>query len=178
MWKWLGKITFAVIAIGDPAMVFGAAGNGPLSVEPSVDLRRYAGKWYEIARLPNRFQRDCAAHTTANYTLQPDGKIMVLNECRTLDGRTRSAKGTARIADPGGPNTKLKVTFFWPFSGNYWIIGLDPEYRWAVVGEPDRDYLWILSRDPTMDAALYRKILERAKAQGFDTAKIIQTPHP
>jgi apolipoprotein D and lipocalin family protein len=121
-----------------------------------VDLSRYAGKWYEIARLPNRFQRDCACNTTATYTLRADGKITVLNECRQADGRQKSAKGTARVADATGLNTKLKV--FWPFSGDYWITDLDPEYRWAVVGEPGRRYLWILSRQPQMDTTLYQQI--------------------
>lgn len=150
-------------------------GKAPLEVVPSVDLTRYAGKWYEIARLPNRFQRDCAGNTTATYTLRPDGKITVLNECRTADGRRKSAKGTARVTDANGPNTKLKVTFFWPFSGKYWIIDLDPEYRWAVVGEPGRDYLWILSREPRLDAALYQQIVEQAKQRGFDTEKLLKT---
>jgi apolipoprotein D and lipocalin family protein len=171
----LGMLFFAVGAIWSAKPVLAADGKAPLQVAPSVDLGRYAGKWYEIARLPNRFQRDCAGDTTATYTLRPDGKITVVNECRTPGGRTKSAKGTARIADASGPNTKLKVTFFWPFSGNYWIIGLDPEYRWAVVGEPGRDYLWILSREPRLDAALYGQIIERVSSQGFETAKLIKT---
>ncbi len=156
----------------------GAAHNHPqLQVVPSVDLARYAGKWYEIARLPNRFQRDCAADTSATYTLRPDGKITVINECRKADGRVKSVKGTARVADPKGPNTKLKVTFFWPFSGNYWIIDLDPQYRWAVIGEPDRDYLWILSREPRMGDGLYNQIIDRVKQQGYDVATIMKTAH-
>jgi apolipoprotein D and lipocalin family protein len=150
----------------------------PLQVAPSVDLARYAGKWYEIARLPNRFQRDCAANTAATYTLRPDGKITVVNECRKADGRMKSAKGTARVADTKGPNTKLKVTFFWPFSGNYWIIDLDPEYRWAVVGEPGRDYLWILSREPRLDEALYHKIVERVKQQGYEVERLMKAAQP
>ncbi len=149
----------------------------PLQVVPSVDLPRYAGTWYEIARLPNRFQRACATDTTATYTLRPDGKLTVLNTCRTSEGRIKSAKGTARVADDIGPNTKLKVTFFWPFSGNYWIIDLDPDYRWAVVGEPDRKYFWILSREPRMDGTLYEQILERAKQQGYDLTRLLKTTH-
>lgn len=150
----------------------------PMQVVPSVDLTRYAGKWYEIARLPNRFQRDCASDTSATYTLRPDGKITVLNQCRQSDGRLKSAKGTARVADPKGPSTKLKVTFFWPFSGNYWIIDLDPEYRWAVVGEPGRDYLWILSREPRLDEAQYQQIIERAKQQGYEVGRLMRTAQP
>jgi apolipoprotein D and lipocalin family protein len=143
-------------------------------VVPSVDLARYAGKWHEIARLPNWFQRGCASGTTATYTLRPDGKIDVLNECRAADGKLKTAKGSAKVASANGPNTKLKVTFFWPFSGDYWIIDLDPEYRWVVVGEPGRKYLWILGREPKMDDDLYRRLLERAMAQGYDVSKIIR----
>ncbi len=171
----LGMLFLAVGAIWGAKSAHAAA-EAPLDVVPSVDLNRYAGKWYEIARLPNRFQRDCAGNTTATYTLRRDGKITVLNECRKADGRQKSAKGTARVADAKGPNTKLKVTFFWPFSGKYWIIDLDPEYRWAVVSEPTRDYLWILSREPQLDAALYEQIVERAKQRGFDTGKLLKTP--
>jgi len=159
--------------------VAAAAADRPASLEvvPSVDLARYAGRWYEIARLPNWFQRACASDTTATYTLRPDGKITVLNQCRKADGSLKSARGTARVASAEGPNTKLKVTFFWPFTGNYWIIDLDPDYRWAVVGEPDRKYLWILSREPGLDEALYAQILDRAKRQGYNLGPLIKTRH-
>lgn len=149
----------------------------PLRVVPSVDLTRYAGKWHEIARLPNRFQRDCASDTSATYTLRPDRKITVLNQCRQSDGRVKSATGTARLAGAKEPNSKLRVTFFWPFYGNYWIIDLDPDYRWAVVGEPDRKYFWILSREPQLEEALYSQILERARNQGYDLRPLLRTPH-
>jgi apolipoprotein D and lipocalin family protein len=148
-----------------------------MQVVPSVDLTRYAGKWYEIARLPNRFQRDCASDTSATYTLRPDGKITVLNQCRQSDGRVKSATGTGRLAGGKEPNSKLRVTFFWPFYGNYWIIDLEPDYRWAVVGEPDRKYFWILSREPQLDEALYSQIVERARNQGYDLGPLLRTPH-
>lgn len=155
-----------------------SAGNtAPMQVVPTVDLGRYAGKWYEIARLPNRFQRHCAGDTSATYTLRPDGKITVLNQCRESNGRMKSAKGTARTADAKGPNTKLKVTFFWPFYGDYWIIDLDPDYRWAVVGEPGRKYFWILSREPKLDESVLGKILDRAKSQGYDLSPLLKTKH-
>jgi len=160
---------------GAPAQA--ANSQPPMQVVPSVDLARYAGKWYEIARLPNWCQRDCASDTTATYTQRRDGKITVVNECRKPDGRLKSAKGTARAAGGNEPNTKLKVSFFWPFSGNYWIIALDPEYRWAVVGEPDRKYLWILSREPKLDEALYSQILDRTKHQGYDVGPLLKTSH-
>ncbi|MFN0171798.1 MAG: lipocalin family protein [Bryobacteraceae bacterium] len=155
-----------------------AAGKqAPLQVVPSVDLTRYMGRWYEIARLPNRFQRDCASDTSATYTLRPDGKITVLNQCRQSDGRFKSATGTARLAGAKEPNSKLSVTFFWPFYGNYWIVDLEPDYRWAVVGEPDRKYFWILSREPRLDEALYSEIVKRARNQGYDISPLLRTPH-
>jgi apolipoprotein D and lipocalin family protein len=149
----------------------------PLEVAPAVDLNRYVGTWYEIARLPNRFQRDCASDTAARYTMRPDGKIAVVNECRTADGRLKTVKGTAHVASKDGPNSKLRVTFFWPFYGDYWIIDLDPDYRWAVVGEPGRKYMWILARNPQMDEPLYRDIVERVRTKGYDLAKITKTRH-
>ena len=149
----------------------------PLQVVPAVDLARYAGKWYEIARLPNRFQRKCASDTSAMYTIRGDGKINVVNECRMADGRITSAKGVAQVASKAGPNTKLKVTFFWPFYGDYWIIDLDPSYRWAVVGAPNRKYLWILGRDRRMEEGLFHSIVERIKAQGYDLTNLVKTKH-
>ena len=142
----------------------------------NVDLGRYAGTWYEIARYPNRFQKGCVG-TTAHYTLRDDGKIDVLNQCRenTLDGKLLSAKGTAKVAGEK-TNAKLKVTFFWPFYGHYWIIDLGENYEYAVVGHPDRKYLWILSRSPGMDEGLYNQILDRIKRQAYDVSRLIKTP--
>jgi apolipoprotein D and lipocalin family protein len=153
----------------------GGGAERPLQVVPAVDFSRYAGKWYEIARLPNRFQRKCASDTSAMYTQRDDGKIAVVNECRTADGRIASATGTAHVASKAGPNTKLKVTFFWPFYGDYWIIDLDPDYRWAVVGGPDRKYLWILGRDRRMEEGLFHSIVERIQAQGYDLTNLVKT---
>lgn len=152
-----------------------ASSQTPLQVVPSVDLSRYVGKWYEIAHLPAWFQRDCASDTTATYTLRSDGKVVVLNQCRKPDGALKSAKGTAHVASSDGPNTKLKVTFFWPFYGNYWIIDIDPEYRWAVVGEPGREYLWILSRESHLSQTVYAQIIDRVKRQGYDLTPLIVT---
>ena len=151
--------------------------KAPVQVVPAVDLTRYVGKWYEIARLPAWFQRDCTGDTTATYTLRPEGRITVVNECRKADGRMKSAKGVAKLASKTGLNSKLKVTFFWPFYGDYWILDLDPEYRWAVVGEPRRKYLWILSRQPELDQAVYEQIVERAAKQGYDVSRLMVTRH-
>lgn len=148
----------------------------PLLTVNSVNLDRYSGIWYEIARYPNRFQRDCQSGTTAKYTLK-DGRVQVVNSCRQKDGRIRTVRGTARIAD-NETNAKLRVTFFWPFSGDYWIIGLSPDYRYAIVGEPKRKYLWILSRTPEMDEATYRTIVEEIRAAGYDPQNLIKTPQP
>jgi apolipoprotein D and lipocalin family protein len=146
----------------------------PLQTVPSVDLNRYIGTWYEIARYPNRFQRDCADSVTATYSFRDDGKIKVVNQCRKADGKIKSATGKAKIQDKK-TNAKLKVSFFWIFYGNYWIIDLDENYQYAVIGEPNRDYLWILSRTKTMDDATYQKILERIKEQGYDVNKLVKT---
>ncbi len=144
------------------------------AVVDTVDFNLYAGTWHEIARLPNRFQRDCTGEVTATYELRPDGKIAVLNRCLGRDGRLKTARGTARLADPKGSKAKLKVSFFWPFSGDYWILGLDTDYRWALVGGPKRNYLWILSREPRMDEQTYAQIVELARRQGFDTSRLIR----
>lgn len=147
-----------------------------LEVVPFVDLTRYTGLWYEISRYPHRFQEGCVG-SRATYTLRSDGRIAVLNECYegSFSGKLRNAEGTAKVVDTKS-NAKLRVSFFWPFSGDYWIIELGKEYEYAVVGHPDRTYLWILSRTKKMDEKLYREILERLEAKGYDTAKLIRTP--
>ncbi len=153
---------------------FAKSGTSDLSTVPSVELNRYMGKWYEIARYPNRFQKQCMADTTAQYSLREDGKVTVLNSCRKSGGELSQARATARVVDKKS-NAKLKVTFFWPFSGDYWIIGLDPEYRWVVVGEPSRKYLWILSREPHMSDADYNKALEIIREKGYDQNRLQMT---
>jgi apolipoprotein D and lipocalin family protein len=147
----------------------------PLETVAEVDLNRYVGTWFEIANFPNRFQRGCTA-TTATYTLRSDGDIDVLNRCRqgTVDGELKSAQGRARVVDPA-TNAKLKVSFFRPFWGDYWIIDLDEDYQYAVVGHPDRDYLWILSRSPTMEDATYRSIVTGLKGGGYETSRLVRT---
>jgi apolipoprotein D and lipocalin family protein len=172
-----GALCLAVMA-AESVAAQPAADRRPLQTVPSMDLQRYAGTWYEIARLPNRFQRTCTGSVKATYTLREDGKIGVLNECREASGKLKSARGTARIASSSGPNTKLKVTFFWPFSGDYWVIDLDPEYQWAVVGEPGRRYFWILSRAAQMERPVLDQILERAQAQSYELGRLIFADHP
>lgn len=148
-----------------------------LEVVSAVDLSRYAGRWYEIARLPNRFEKKCADSVTATYSLRSDGRVDVVNRCRKADGKYTTAKGKAKIVDKK-TNAKLKVTFFWPFSGDYWILDLGSNYEYAVVGAPNRDYLWILSRTPQLDEQLYQSLLAKLATRGFATERMIRTAHP
>jgi len=144
----------------------------PPEVVPSVDLARYAGTWYEIASYPNRLQRGCS-NTTASYTPLPDGRIEVVNRC-VRAGKTASVRDTAKVAD-SATNARLRVTFFWPFTGDYWIIELGGEYGYAVVSNPDRSSLWVLSRTPVMDEARYARIIARLQERSFDTSRPVRT---
>lgn len=150
----------------------------PLETVPKVDLERYVGTWYEIASYPQRYQEGCTG-TTATYALRDDGDIDVLNKCRkgSLDGDEDTAEGKARVVD-SSTNAKLEVSFFGPFWGDYWIIDLGADYEYAVVGHPSRDYLWILSRTPTIDEATYEGILSRAKAKGYTLDPLQKTEQP
>jgi apolipoprotein D and lipocalin family protein len=150
------------------------AQHNTLEVVPHVELEKYLGKWYEIAHLPARFQKDCT-DTTATYTLSEDGKISVLNEC-VKNGKVKQTKGKAKVVDKSS-GAKLKVTFFWPFYGDYWIIDLGKDYDYAVVGTPNRKYLWILNRTPKMDSKLFSQLLESVKSKGFEVSKLIITSH-
>ena len=146
----------------------------PLETVNFVDLSRYVGEWYEIARYQHRFQEGCFG-SKATYTMRDDGKISVLNECfdKSSSGNPRSAKGKAWVVDKD-TNARLKVSFFWPFSGDYWIIDLGKDYEYAVVGHPGRKYLWILSRTPEMDENVYKAILAGLQKQEYDTSKLIR----
>ncbi|CAN5488176.1 lipocalin family protein [soil metagenome] len=179
------SITFVVFSVF--TFLLGAAfaqkGDKPaLQTVQSVDLGRYVGKWYEIAKYPNRFQKKCVANTTADYTMKPNGKIEVRNECLLKNGTSEKAVGDAKIADKK-TNAKLKVRFapgalsFLPFVwGDYWIIDLDADYKYVAIGEPKRNYFWILSRTPTLDTSTYQNILRRAEKMGFDPAKVEKSP--
>lgn len=169
------------IALCSLAALFGCAHGPtrlPLRTVDRVDVARYMGTWYEIAAIPQSFQRGCVA-TTATYTLRPDGEVDVLNRCRkdTLDGPEKSAKGKAWIVDTA-TNARLKVSFFWPFRGDYWIIDLDHDDRFSVVGHPDRTYCWILARERHMSEETYQAILARLRDQGYDTNHLVRTLQP
>ena len=134
---------------------------------PALDVSRYLGTWYEIARFPSFFERGCVG-TTANYSLREDGEINVLNRCfkGSLNGKVKEAKGKAWVPNQAEP-AKLKVQFFWPFRGDYWVLELGDEYQYSVVGNPDRDYCWVLSRTPTLSVDVYQGIVERLSARGY-----------
>jgi len=153
-------------------------GLPPLQTVAKVDLSRYTGTWYEIASYPQRFQKGCT-NTTATYTLRDDGEIGVVNRCRkgSLEGEEDSAEGRARVVD-ATTNAKLEVTFFRPFWGDYWIIDLGENYEYAVVGHPGRDYLWILSRTPTMEESVYQGILNRLQTKGYPLDRLQKTLQP
>jgi apolipoprotein D and lipocalin family protein len=160
----------------------GADTSDSMKTVTNVDLDRYAGRWYEISRLPNRFQKGCSGNVTAEYGVREDGRIDVVNRCSAIDGEEIRAEGVARIVDET-TRAKLKVRFapaflsFLPMVwGDYWIIDLAPDYSYAVVGEPARKYLWILSREPTVEDETYRGILERIKAQGYNPGDLVLTP--
>lgn len=177
------RLTFACAAAIAFSTAAAYASPAPMVNAPvaSVDLKRYAGTWYEQARLPMFFQRKCARNTTATYTLRVDGRVDVLNQCTTAKGELVQAKGVARRV--GDSTSQLEVRFapaalsFLPFVwGDYWIVGLDADYRWAIVGSPGRDYLWILSRDRVLAPTLHAQLVERARAMGYPVERLVTTP--
>lgn len=160
------------------AMSIAAAATQPLQTIPTLDLPRYMGRWHEIARFPTWFQKKCVAASTADYTLLPDGRVQVVNRCRTADGVVSVAEAEGRRVGPEG-SAKLKVRFapswlsFLPFVwGKYWVVDLDPDYRLVAVGEPGRDYLWVLARTPVIARADYEALRARLAARGFDVTKL------
>jgi len=163
-------------------LVLAAAAADEVAVEtvPEVRLDRYAGTWYEVARVPNRFQDQCSRGTTAEYVLREDGRLDVVNRCFDEDGNLDEAKGLAKIVDPDS-NAKLKVSFVsflgWrPFWGDYWVIGLDPDYRWAVVGTPDREYGWVLARTPTLGDEALDQVFAILERNGYERSAFEMSP--
>jgi len=158
-----------------PILQFCSPQQPPLEVVEKVDIDRYTGTWYEIARLPNRFEKGLKC-VTATYELREDGKITVINRGHKIDNpeETEQVEGWAKIPNKNEPG-KLKVTFFWPFFGKYWIIDLDENYQYAMVGSPSRKYLWILNRKKEIEEETYNKLLKKADEKGFDTSKMIVT---
>ena len=148
-----------------------------------LDLERYSGMWYEIARVPNSHQKRCARDVTAHYTPLENGKLEVVNSCTRSDGRRVAAAGVARLEDDGGPASRLEVRFApgwlswlpWVWS-DYWVLDVDPGYEHALVGTPDQEMLWVLARSPQIDAATYMRMKEAAREQGFDADQLVLTP--
>lgn len=150
--------------------------GAPLDSVKYVEIERYMGRWYEIAKYPNTFEQNCYG-VTADYTLNPNGTVRVVNTCRSEDGSKviRVIEGVAEIADRN-TNAKLTVYFFYPFGAPYWIIDLDADYQYAVVGEPSRRFLWILSRSPTLEPAIYDAIVTRLQNMGYDPSRLERMP--
>lgn len=169
--KSLIAILFGIIS-SHSQTIYASDHTATLETVPQVDLQRYLGKWYEIAKFPNRFQKGCDC-ATAHYSIRDDGDIRVENQCarETEDHSLKSSIGKAWVVDPV-THAKLKVRFFWPFSGDYWIIDLGENYEYSVVSEPKRNYLWILSRSPEIPEMIYSGILERLREKGFDLTRV------
>lgn len=191
--KTLGTLGLALAAVawagaGLPGPATAAepttAATRPLEPIPRLDLARYMGRWHELARYPNRFQSQCAGAATADYALLPQGTVQVVNRCPQAGGKVDEAVGEARRVGPEGSAT-LQVRFapawlsFLPqVWGNYWVVELDPAYRLAVVSEPKREYLWVLSREPRLPAAEWAALTARLQAMGFDPSRLIRSGEP
>lgn len=176
-----GTMLASVALLGMKAYAAGKAAATDLATVPRLDLPRYMGTWYEIARYPNRFERKCEGFTTATYTAMPDGRVKVENRCRTAEGGTDVAEAVARQVGPGD-SPRLKVRFapallsFVPAVwADYWVIDIDRDYQLAAVSEPGRDYLWILSRTPKVEKAALDALLARLSGQGFDPRRLLYT---
>ncbi|WP_168384503.1 lipocalin family protein [Acinetobacter indicus] len=174
----LAATTLAIISLSFTTQ----AETVPPQAVDQVDIQRYAGKWYEIAHLPMYFQRKCVSNITAQYSVNANQTMGVLNSCRIENGEMISSEGVAYPQNQG--NSKLKVSFLptglrWiPFTkGHYWVLRVDPEYKVALVGGPSTKYLWILSREPQLDEATYQSYLDTAKYYGYDITKLIKLPH-
>jgi apolipoprotein D and lipocalin family protein len=179
-WIAMSVLLIATLALGTAAPAAATPASAPLPNAPvaALDLDRYAGRWHEIAHLPMFFQRQCVGDITATYTRLPDGQVEVRNACRTKDGDRDESVGAARPV-PGTPGA-LKVRFAPGWLGwvpgiwaDYWVVELDPAYRWAVVGGPKRKYLWVLSRDPAMSQATFDGIRARAARRGYPVQDLV-----
>jgi apolipoprotein D and lipocalin family protein len=175
----LGGLGVAALGAGACSMLLSRHPVGNVSVpqpRKPVDLQRYLGRWYELARYEQSFQKGCEG-VTADYALRPDGSISVVNRCGKPDGRISEARGRARVADTS-THAKLKVSFVGPFYGDYWVLDHADDYGWAIVGEPSGRYLWILSRQPTPSDPQVSELTGRVKQLGYDTSMLRMTKQP
>jgi apolipoprotein D and lipocalin family protein len=171
-------------AVTSVLLAAGIRAEQPLDLVDSVDLERYQGRWHEIARLPNRFQSQCVSDVSAHYTLREDGRVDVVNRCRTAGGGWSEVEGIARRQDPDGSSAALEVRFaprwlsIFPFVwGDYRIIALDEDYEYSMVGSGDREYLWILARDRSLADQTLQRLISEAARQGFDVDRLVFTEH-
>jgi apolipoprotein D and lipocalin family protein len=171
------KVTLWVFLTLPLLTIFSCKSHSPLETVSELDIEKYQGKWYEIARLPNRFEEGLKC-VTAEYRLREDGKIAVVNQGHKIEQpeKVSSVKGVARIPKPEEPG-RLKVSFFWPFSGDYYILKVDEDYQLALVGSPSRKYLWILARNPQISESEFKKLTNFAADEGFDIGKLIRVEH-
>lgn len=172
----LWQAALATVAAGAAVYALTRRRRPELTTVPHVDLPRYAGLWFEIARLPQRYEKGCT-RVTAEYRPLADGRIEIINTCHqdSVHAPAETVRGLARVVD-ADTNAKLKVQFQWPFEGDYWILALDEEYRFALVGTPDRKALWILSREPKLGHPALANLTEMARQKGFPVEKLIYTP--
>lgn len=174
--QWVASSAFAasIMALLTGCTTANETNLAPMPVVTSVDVARYLGTWRQVAWIPNSFQGDCVSDTKATYTL--DGKdLRVQNQCKDVNGKTTEAIGIAKIVE-GSNNAKLRVSFFRPFYGNYWVLALDPDYKWVLVGEPKRSFGWVLARDNKLDPTTLNQILDRAVSLGYDRAAFKMSP--
>ena len=177
------RITGVALLTG--CLMFGAAAaTPPVRSVPKVDHERYAGTWYELARLPNRLQAQCAGDVSATYTPNADGSMDIVNRCRKANGDIERSEGHATPAGGDTSGAKLKVSFlpdwlqWFPLGrDDYWVVLLDPDYRYAVVSEPDRNSMWVLARTPAMDDDTYEGLLVKLRLAGYPVDQLVRTPH-
>ena len=174
----LSSLSLSALLIAGCQTPVNRTSTTPLTTVEAVDPERYVGRWYEIARLPNSFEEGCEG-VTADYARRADGLLRVVNTCRegSPAGTLKSSTGRARIVDET-TNAKLEVSFFGPFWGDYWILDLADDYAWAIVGEPEGRYLWVLSRTPTISAELWTSINAKLTALGYDVSAVHLTAQP
>ena len=178
----VGRVVTVLAVAWVPPIAGQGGGSELVRSIAEVDLARYAGRWHEVAKFPNRFQKDCAKETVAEYALLPGGDIRVTNSCVQADGTRKRAEGKAKLANRNGPASQLKVRFapailswlpaVW---GDYWILDLTDDYSAVLVGSPSREFLWILSRTPDMDSAVYSRLVGTANTQGFDVSRLVKS---
>lgn len=184
LWRWSGLALALVLLTPLAAPAQTGAPHGPLQAIERLDVERYLGTWFEIAKYPNRFQRQCVADTQAQYRQRDDGQLDVVNRCRQANGELTEAVGRARqLGAADSPRLEVRFAPAWlswlPMVwGDYWVIDLDPAYRMVAVSEPKREYLWILSRSPAVDPVAYQALLGRLQAKGFDVSKLEPTAQP